>query len=220
MKLRNDLTGRTFGRLTVLKRDKDRSKPGRTYYLCKCKCGNKKSIRSDGLTSGDSKSCGCLQKENILKVVEEHIVTHGESNSRLYGIYCGMKARCYNKNRKSYKDYGGRGIKVCDEWLNDFEAFRNWAFKNGYSNDLSIDRIDNDGDYEPDNCRWVNRKQQNRNKRTNRIIEIDGKKQTLTDWCNEVGIGRHTVLDRINKGWNEKDAVLTKPWQQQGVYHD
>ena len=149
-------------------------------------------------------------------------VKHNKSNTRLYRIWNGMKTRCYHTCHDSYKNYGGRGIKICKEWYGDFEVFEEWAVLNGYNDTLSIDRIDNDGDYCPENCRWVSVSQQSSNKRPRQyraykrsyIWEIDGVKKSMVDWCKEYGLSRTMVEYRVNvKGMSPKDA-LTVPKQQ------
>lgn len=154
-----DLTGQRFGRLTVLERAEN--KGAYVCWKCRCDCGIEKIIAGYCLKSGKTQSCGCLQIE---RTAEAH-TTHGKYHTRLHGIWTDMKARCNNPNRKAYKDYGGRGITVCEEWHNSFETFYEWAMANGYSDDLTIDRIDNDKGYSPDNCRWATMADQNKNKR-------------------------------------------------------
>ena len=152
--------GRRYGKLTVIAYDK--SVKENLYFICKCDCGNIKSIQKGGLVRGAATSCGC-------KLIERN-TKHNLSRTRLYRVFRDMKNRCYNKNSPDYKNYGGRGIKICDEWLNDFTAFNKWAFENGYDENApkmacTIDRINNDLGYSPENCRWVDIATQNRNKR-------------------------------------------------------
>lgn len=152
--------GKKYGKLTVIKYDK--TVKGNLYFICKCDCGTIKSIQKNGLISGSVKSCGC----NLI----ERNTKHNLAYTRLYKVFRNMKTRCYNKNSHDYKNYGARGITVCDEWLQDFTSFYNWAYKNGYDDKApkmacTIDRIDNERGYCPQNCRWVDVATQNRNKR-------------------------------------------------------
>ena len=161
-----DLTGQRFGRLVVLKRAENKGE--RPMWLCECECGNIKTVRGCDLKNGHTQSCGCLHKEVVTSILESNVNqnSHGKRRTRLYSIWCGVKTRCFNEGRKCFKDYGGRGITVCDEWRNSFEAFYEWAMANGYADNLTIDRIDVNGDYSPENCRWITLDQQQRNKRT------------------------------------------------------
>lgn len=144
---------------------------------------------------------------------------HGETKTRLFKIWCSMHERCERKNHTHYKSYGGRGICVCDEW-SEYIPFATWARANGYSDQLTIDRINNDGNYEPSNCRWVTMKEQQRNKRTNRVITYKGKKYTLTELAEYAGLKKTTLRERLNNGWSVDDAVekpvrkRTKGWRQ------
>lgn len=186
-----DITGKRFGRLKVLSFDHMESH-GRSYWLCKCDCGNEIIVRRDQLLSGHTKSCGCY----ALDKTRERATVHGLCNTRLYGIWRAMRYRCRSKN---YERYGGRGVKVCDEWEN-FETFYKWAMNNGYEDGLSIDRRDNDGDYCPNNCRWVDDTTQANNKSTNRMVEYNGISHTISEWSRIFGIHRETLSYRIKHG--------------------
>ena len=156
-----DLTNKKFGKLLVIKRVEN-NKYGKSQWLCKCDCGNKKIVSSHCLKSGDTKSCGCLKRNSGIK--------HGLRFTRQYRILQMMKQRCYNPKATKYKNYGGRGIKIGDEWLDEnhgIENFYNWSIEHGYADDLTIDRINVNGNYEPSNCRWATFKEQNLNKRNN-----------------------------------------------------
>lgn len=160
----NALTGKRFGRLLVLGRvENHRTKGGKSQvqYKCQCDCGNIIVARGESLCSGNTKSCGCYEHDVHIAMN----TTHGKTGIRLYRIWQGMKQRCYYKKSTYYKDYGGRGISICDEWKNDFQVFYNWAMSHGYSDKLSIDRINVDGNYEPSNCRWATNSEQQLNKR-------------------------------------------------------
>ncbi len=168
MRKKIDLTGQRFGSLTVIQKDESRNyKSGCTAWLCICDCGEQKIARSDKLRNGKTKSCGCLVAE--LFHPSKTRLFH-PSKTRLYYVWNGMKARCNSVNNPNYPNYGARGITVCDEWKNNFQAFYEWAIVNGYDENAprgqcTIDRIDNDKGYSPDNCRWVDMNVQNRNRR-------------------------------------------------------
>jgi hypothetical protein len=211
-----DLTGQTFGRLTVLERVV-RNKHYATW-LCKCSCGKNKVVRSCHLRSGAIISCGCYQKEIASKISK----THGETKTRLYNIWHGMKRRCYYKKDAFYHLYGGRGIFVCDKWKNSFESFRDWALEHGYSDKLSIDRIDVNGNYEPSNCRWVTQRVQCSNTNHNKIVEYHGLKGVFLDMCRRLNVNESTVRSRMKKGHSFEDAVdkfkKTAPFKEQSEY--
>lgn len=136
---------------------------------------------------------------------------HGMRNTRLYNIWRSMRQRCSNPKTINYHNYGGKGIKVCEDWSKDFMIFYNWAMENGYSENLSIDRINPDGNYEPDNCRWASCKEQNNNRHSNKFLELNGQKHTIAEWANITGIKLGTIWARLNKGWSVKDALTIKP---------
>ena len=192
-----DITGQKFSRLTVIERTAN-SKAGKSMWICTCDCNGINQVIAVGsdLRSGKTKSCGCYRRDRASK---EHR-THGLRKSPIYAIWCGIKKRCYNQNEPSYKNYGGRGIKMCGQWLADFISFYEWAVLSGYEKGLTIDRIDNDGNYEPSNCRWATRKEQCRNRRSNINVEIDGSTKTLTEWCEvygiKIGITRYLMATR------------------------
>lgn len=215
MKNYTDLTGQKFGRLTVIGRVEDKLHPGGQHsmqWLCQCECGNKASVCGYSLKRGDTQSCGCLQKE----LLSQRAKKHGKSNDRLFWIWRDMKLRCHVSSNISYENYGGRGIKVCEEWLGErgSENFIDWALANGYRDDLEIDRKDPNGNYEPLNCRWVTPKEQANNRRNNRFLEYNGKRQTMKQWAEELGLNYSTLKMRINTyHWNIEKA-LTTPTQK------
>lgn len=214
MKTRKDLTGQTFGKLYVIKRVTNRKKKcgqQQVMYLCKCECGNETIVSYDNLKR-QTRSCGCLQKEATSNLNK----THGLTKTRLYRMWCNMRNRCSNTNMKAYKDYGGRGIKVCEEWKNNFINFYNWAINNGYKENLTIDRIDNDGDYEPSNCRFSTIEQQAHNKRNSIMLSYKEETKHISVWAKEYNITRATLWKRLFiLNWDIEKA-LTKPLKKRG----
>lgn len=201
-----DLTGQRFGRLTVLYREDAYKKNGKreTAYVCQCDCGAIRKVFAYGLKSGNTQSCGCKSLENRIKAR----TTHHKTGTRIYRIWRGMKTRCENPNDYHYEFYGGRGIKVCAEW-EKFELFYDWALANGYTESLTLERIDNNGNYEPSNCRWATVKEQCNNRRTSRIITHNNISHTLSEWAEIADMQPTTLAYRINNGWSMDKALKT-----------
>jgi hypothetical protein len=201
-----DLTGQRFGNLTAIRYvgDIKSGKYVRHLWECQCDCGNIDIVRDNNLITGTVKSCGCQKKENISKATTKHGFAKPNKEERLYRIWKGMKRRCNSKNDKRYDRYGGRGIKVCEEWDNDYVAFRNWAYANGYDDtapqgECTIDRIDNDGDYCPENCRWADKLTQMNNTSKNRYIEFNGEKMTISQFARVMNISPSHAWYYIDK---------------------
>jgi hypothetical protein len=169
-----DLTNKRFYRLKVLSITNMRDISRSIIWKCKCKCGSIVFVRSGHLISGNTKSCGCLQREIVsnISLNNKHNEIHGMSHTLLHRVWGNIKQRCYNSNDKGYPYYGGRGIKMCRSWYYSFVVFCKWAMSSGYKEGLSIDRIDNDRGYAPWNCRWATAKQQANNRRNNRIVGL------------------------------------------------
>lgn len=193
-----DITNKRFGRLTALYKVYTKNK--QEYWMCKCDCGNTKIINKHNLMCDLTKSCGCLGCEIRQKFPE------GERETRLYRIWTAIKERCYNCNSTNYKNYGGRGIIVCDEWKGNYLSFRAWALNNGYNDNLTIDRIDVNGNYEPENCRWATNAVQQRNKRTNHNITYNGETHCIKEWAEILGVPKSKLYSRI-KRYGEQTAI-------------
>jgi hypothetical protein len=190
---RVNLTGKKFGKLTVIKKVEPHN--NNTTWLCECDCGNYAKASTGSLNSGDKKSCGCIQGKK-----------HGFSKHRIYAIWYGMINRCNNPKNHKYSSYGGRGIDVCEQW-NEFENFKDWAFSNGYKGHLQIDRIDNDSGYSPSNCRWVTSAENSLNKRNSHFLTIGDKTMTIAEWGRLSGLTRSTISNRIIRGWKIEDIL-------------
>lgn len=186
----------------------------RQQWLCRCRCGNEIIVLGHRLRKGITLSCGCKPREfsdEWRQNIRERNMTHGDSKSRLYKCWRSMKDRCRNPSDHNYNLYGARGIDVCDEWYNSYEKFRNWALANGYTEELTIDRIDVNGGYEPSNCRWATNQEQANNKRTNVHLTFNGKTQTVFQWAREVGLNPITLEARIHRYKWDVERALTEP---------
>lgn len=207
-----DLTGMRFRKLTVLEYTNKRNLNRNILWRCLCDCGNEIYVATSCLNSGHTKSCGC-EKNNFVEMgkIGGKFGKHHLSRTRLYKCYNHMINRCHNSSNIQYKDYGGRGITVCEEWKNDFMSFYNWAMSNGYKDDLTIDRIDVNGNYEPNNCRWVNMRKQNNNRRNNHIIIYNGERKTLEEWSRilPINISSTELRYRIMNNWSIEKAFKT-----------
>lgn len=198
-----DLTGAKVGRLTVI--EFAEKKNGRRYWKCKCECGGEIDVLTTSLATGRTASCGCYQREKASQMFKEH----GQSGTRLYRIWSNMIQRCTNPKHDWYSRYGENGISVCDEWKR-FDAFHSWAMSNGYSDSLSIDRIDNSKGYSPNNCRWATPQEQTDNRECSIYISFNGDSKTLKEWSKDTGIPYKNLLWRIRRGWDAERALTTK----------
>lgn len=194
-----DLTGQKFNKLTVVSRAESRRQPSGklvTYWKCKCDCGNITEVKACDLKDGHTISCGCSH------------IKHGYANKeRLYDIWKNMKRRCYDPKNKRYEQYGGKGIIVCKEWLDNYMNFRNWAMSNGYNDNLTIDRINVNGNYEPNNCRWATMSEQQNNVTRNRILKYKGEEKTMSEWAKKYNIPYSKFNKRIQMGWNIEKII-------------
>jgi hypothetical protein len=202
--------GKKFGRFVVESICDGYKNRSISKVSCVCECGKRKDVLLRNVLNGKSSSCGCYRSQRIREIA----TTHGLSNSRTYGIWNGMIQRCTNSNRRGFPDYGGRGIGVCQRWLNSFEAFLE-DMGHPPSRKHSIERIENDGNYEPVNCRWATSREQSLNKSTNRWITFGGRTQCLEDWAKETGIDKTTIFNRLKAGWEASKALAIIPSPQE-----
>ena len=199
--------GDKFNRLTIIELFKFN---GKWYAKCKCDCENYvERILVRSLLTENTKSCGCYNSDLVTQRNQKHGNAYRDNKSRLYKIWVDMHRRCENPNRARAKGYCLKGITVCKEW-EEFQPFKEWAFANGYDNSLSIERKDNDKGYCPENCTWIPKSDQSKNRTTNHYITFNGKTQTLTDWSKELDINRTTIQSRLNRGWSIERALNTK----------
>lgn len=198
--------GDRFGRLVVLEEvEPIYEKQKIRRYLCQCDCGNTKIVRYNNLLYGGTRSCGCLVHDGLGRKYPKKLV-----DSRLYVIWNSIKERCYCPNSTSYPRYGAKGISMCDQWRQNFMSFYNWAISNGYSDELSIDRIIGTGNYEPSNCRWASDITQSNNRSSNVRVTCNGETHTLAEWCRIIGIQPQTLYYRLNRAkWSVEKALMT-----------
>ena len=206
-----DLTGKRFGDWTVLY--EVQSPCNSRKWMCRCVCGNERAVYQTNLIRGLSTGCRCrTSKETAVRMT-----IHGKTGTRLYVVWCDMRRRCYDEESSSYSNYGGRGITVCDEWLGDggFMRFHSWAYSHGYDEnapkgECTLERIDNNGNYSPDNCCWTSLKRQAQNKRNTHIVTF-GKQQSLSDFCEEYGVSRTLASERLQRGWSPAEVMFFEP---------
>ena len=210
-----DLSGKRFGHWVVIERAKN--KGIQVLYKCRCDCGTERDVFALHLRRGTSRSCGCASRERTRELLREATTKHGGYGTRLYRLYRSMWARCYYKKADDYYRYGGRGIKLCDEWNGEhgFENFRAWAYANGYDEkapygQCTIDRINPDGNYSPENCRWISMKEQGNNRKNTIFITANGETHSISEWADITGINFHTLSSRKKHGWNDED-IINKP---------
>ena len=191
--------GDTFNRLTITALYRDANSKICALCECSCKDKTKRDLLLRSLLSGNTKSCGCLNKELAVARNVKHNCKRRGTNNKLYNTWVEMRRRCYTHTCQSYPNYGGRGIKVCDDW-SEFSAFQDWALHNGYQEGLTIERDDFNGNYEPENCRWIPKSEQSKNRRMCHFIEHNGLRMTVTDWSRFTGISRGTITQRLKRG--------------------
>lgn len=209
-----DLTGKRFGRLTVIRRCENKNGGRFLAWTCKCDCGKTVDVLGCNLRTGNTQSCGCYN----IELCRTRSIIHGLSNHPLQKVYTGIMTRCYNPNCRSYKNYGAKGIYVCDEWRSSYPAFVEWCIEKGYEHDLlpngrnrlSIDRIDPNGPYSPENCRFVTSLEQANNKTTTRYITLNSETHSLAEWSRITGIKRSTISYRLTHGWSVEKALTTE----------
>lgn len=199
--------GDQFGRWTVI--GTEEKVKDKRFVLCRCRCGITRGVNVIYLQCGLSRSCGCEKRE----LSSQRFQTHGQTGTRLFRIWCGMKARCAYESQKCFQHYGGRGIKVCLEWQNSFEAFGEWALRSGYAADLQIDRKDTNGNYAPDNCHWVTQKRNKRNRRSNHIVSAFGETKTIAEWAEDerCKVNARTLQGRIGTYKMDAERAISTP---------
>ena len=207
-----DITGQKFGRLTAIRPTRKDEKRRTYFWYCCCECGKTLEIRLESLTTGNTKSCGCYNKEILLK----HATKHGHCQHRLYKRWKNMMERCYKVLHPDYNNYGGRGIDVSDEWKN-FDSFSK-DMDESFMDNMTLDRIDNDKGYSKENCRWATPKEQGNNRRTNKILTYNNESKTLSEWSSFLGIPKHVIWNRLHQGWSVDKAIQT-PYKSYNTTH-
>lgn len=207
-----DIKNQIFGRLTVIEYSHT-DKGGNAYWRCQCECGKQATVRGNSLRNGKIKSCGCLLSE----ATHNRATKHNLYKHPLYSIWQAIKSRCFRKTETNYKNYGGRGISMDDNWKKDFKTFFDWAIENGYKTGLSIDRINNNGNYEPSNCRWTSRKTQQRNTRRNVYLTFNNETHCISEWAELYGIKVNTLYARLRHGWSLEKTLLTPVQEKMAV---
>jgi len=200
-----DMTGLVFGRLTVLRYS--RSIKNSAWWFCECSCGCECEIHGYAMRSGHTQSCGCIHSEQLAARNSRHKYATRKKRHPLYSVWKAMKKRCYNPNSKFWNSYGGKGVKVCERWRTSFANFL--ADMGERPEGCSLDRIDNDGDYCPENCRWATASQQANNTSATRFFELNGTKKSITQWAEHFGFPPKTLRARINSGWSFERAITT-----------
>lgn len=219
-----DLTGKRFGRLLVVQQCGRKTDCGKLLWLCKCDCGNIVEVSGMALVAGHTRSCGCYKRDIDKNRTFIHGDTADNETSRLYHVWANIKQRCYNASNAAYKYYGGRDIVMSEEWKNDYSSFKEWAYANGYDENAklkacTIDRIDTNGNYCPENCRWVSMKVQGNNTRRNHILTYRGEEHTISEWSVILGINYKTIMMRLNLGWSVEKTFET-PVRRRGYGTD
>lgn len=205
-----DIIGQVFGKLTVIKRN-EKVKSTHVVYECVCECGETTNVRRQSLLNGSTRSCSCISRE----AASERLRKHGLSKTPEYVAWVDMIQRCTNPNKKSYVSYGARGIKICDRWQRSFENF--YDDMGPRPQGMSIDRINNDGNYEPKNCRWTTLREQYRNQRKTRFFSYKGESKTISEWSKIFNITRHTLRMRLKNGWGVEKSLTTHPRKQRHI---
>lgn len=212
--MKTNLIGKRFGNLVVISENTD-IHDWRARWNCVCDCGNEIVVRADSLMSGEKLSCGCNAPKKWSKQAREK---HGMTGTELYKRWAAIKQRCLDSEKPDYGRYGGAGVTICDEWKDSFVSFMNWALANGYEEELSIDRIDNEKGYCPENCRWIRLEKQSANRKSNIYITYNGETKTLTDWCKYFNVNYDRTKARIQKyGFSFEESIFSENYALRGV---